>query len=211
SDVCSSDLRRQLLQLAAGVVALPAMPRIASALDHPTRSVHLIVGFSAGGTQDTVARRGLMTRRSRSFGTAAAIGALVSLVCCDAATAQGAPPPAVSVRPVQSRQITATGDFVGRVTAINKVDIVARIVGFIKERNFTEGQQVKTGDLLFRIEPDTYQAAVEQQKANLAKAKATQFNAALQLQRAQELAIRRDTPQSTVDQRTADEKAAQAD
>jgi membrane fusion protein (multidrug efflux system) len=141
----------------------------------------------------------------------AALGALVSIVCCDAVMAQGAPPPAVSVRPVASRQVTATGSFVGRVTAINKVDIVARITGFIKERKFTEGQEVKSGDLLFRIEPDTYQAAVEQQKANLAKAKATQFNAALQLQRAQELVKRNDTPQSTVDQRTADDKAAQAD
>src|SRR5690348_10421107 len=91
----------------------------------------------------------------------AAIVALVSIVCFDAVMAQGAPPPAVSVRPVASRQVTATGSFVGRVTAINKVDIVARITGFIKERKFTEGQEVKSGDLLFRIEPDTYQAAVE--------------------------------------------------
>ena len=151
---------------------------------------------------------GLMPRRSRSVATAAALGALA---CCGDVLAQGAPPPAVSVRPVASRQVTATGDFVGRVTAINKVDVVARITGFIKERNFTEGQQVKTGDLLFRIEPDTYRAAVDQQKANLARAQATQLNASLQLQRAQELVTRRDTPVSTLDQRTADEKAAAAD
>jgi tripartite-type tricarboxylate transporter receptor subunit TctC len=48
--------RRQFLHLAAGAAALPIMPRIASALDYPTRSVHVIVGFAAGGTQDTVAR-----------------------------------------------------------------------------------------------------------------------------------------------------------
>jgi membrane fusion protein (multidrug efflux system) len=149
--------------------------------------------------------------RGRSLGPAAAIVALVSIACCGAVMAQGAPPPAVSVRPVASRQVTATGDFVGRVTAINKVDVVARITGFIQERNFTEGQQVKTGDLLFRIEQDTYKAAVDQQKANLAKAKATQLNAELQLKRAQELVTRHDTPQSTVDQRTADEQAAEAD
>src|SRR5215468_4200842 len=129
----------------------------------------------------------------------------------EAAAAQGSPPPAVTVAPVATRQVTATGDFIGRVVAIDKVDVVARISGFIQERNFIEGQQVKTGDLLFRIEPDTYKAAVDQQKASLARAKATQFNAALQLQRAQELVVRHDTPQSTVDQRTADEKAAAAD
>jgi multidrug efflux pump subunit AcrA (membrane-fusion protein) len=88
----------------------------------------------------------------------------------------------VTVSPVVSRQVTETADFVGRVVAIDKVDVVARVPGFIEERNFTEGQQVKTGDLLFRIEQDTYKAAVDQQKANVAKAKATEVNAALQLQ-----------------------------
>src|SRR5262249_948806 len=100
------------------------------------------------------------------------------------AVAQGAPPPpAVSVVPLASRQVTETASFVGRVVAIDKVDVVARVSGFINERNFTEGQQVKTGDLLFRIEPDTYKAAVDQQTANLARAKATEVNASLQLQR----------------------------
>jgi membrane fusion protein, multidrug efflux system len=43
--------------------------------------------------------------------------------------------------------------------------IAARVPGFIEERNFTEGQQVKKGDLLFRIEQATYKAAVEQRRA----------------------------------------------
>ena len=153
----------------------------------------------------------LMAYRSRSFGTAGVLGALVLLVCHDAAMAQGAPPPAVSVRPVASRQVTATGDFVGRVTAIDKVDIVARVAGFIQQRNFTEGQQVKTGDLLFRIEQDTYKAAVDQQKANLARAKATEFNAALQFRRGQDLVKNQNIPQSTVDQRDAEWQATKAD
>jgi tripartite-type tricarboxylate transporter receptor subunit TctC len=62
--------RRLFLHLAAGVAALPAMPHIASALDYPTRSVHLIVGFAAGGTQDTVARlvaQWLTNRLGRQF------------------------------------------------------------------------------------------------------------------------------------------------
>src|SRR5580693_5447198 len=83
------------------------------------------------------------------------------------ARAQGAapPPPSVSVTPVVSRPVTETAAFTGRVTAINKVDIVARVPGYIEQRLFTEGQMVKTGDLLFRIEPDTYKAAVEQANA----------------------------------------------
>jgi membrane fusion protein, multidrug efflux system len=152
-----------------------------------------------------------MLGRNSSLGWRLAIAALSFIARCGAATAQGAsPPPAVSVAPVVSRQVTETGDFIGRVTAIDKVDIVARVPGFIEERYFTEGQQVKTGDLLFRIEQATYKAAVEQQRANLAKAKATEVNAALQLGRGKELVTRQNIPQATVDQRAADEAAAQA-
>ena len=137
--------------------------------------------------------------------------ACILLTGYKAATAQGAPPPAVTVTPVVSREVTATGDFIGRVVAIDKVDVVARISGFINERNFTEGQQVKTGDLLFSIEPDTYKAAVDQQAANLAKAKATEVNANLQLQRGQDLVRNQNIPQSEVDQRAATAQAAHAD
>src|SRR5262245_5047453 len=129
----------------------------------------------------------------------------------EAAAAQGSPPPAVTVAPVATRQVTATGDFIGRVVAIDKVDVVARISGFINERNFTEGQQVKTGDLLFRIEPDTYKAAVDQQTANLAKAKATEVNANLQLQRGQELVRNQNLTQSEGDQRADNAQGAHAD
>src|SRR5262249_37561768 len=117
------------------------------------------------------------------------IGAVYALtfISCGATLAQNAPPPAVPVPPVTSRQVTENGDSIGRVTAIDKVDIVARVPGFIEERNFTEGQQVKKGGLLFRIEQATYKAAVEQARAVLAKAKATEVNARLQLERGKEL------------------------
>jgi membrane fusion protein, multidrug efflux system len=152
-----------------------------------------------------------MLGRNSSLGWRLAIAALSVIACCGVAAAQSAsPPPAVSVTPVVSRQVTETGDFIGRVTAIDKVDIVARVTGFIEERYFTEGQHVKTGDLLFRIEQVTYKAAVEQQRADLAKAKATEVNAALQLARGKELVSKQNISQATVDQRAADEGVAQA-
>ncbi len=48
--------RRRFLHLAAGAAALPALPRVASALDYPTRPVHLIAGFPPGGIVDISAR-----------------------------------------------------------------------------------------------------------------------------------------------------------
>src|SRR5262245_36995230 len=136
---------------------------------------------------------------------------LASIAFASRAESQGAPPPAVTVKPVASRQVTDTGTFIGRVVPINKVEIVARVPGFIEERNFTEGQFVKKGDLLFRIEQETYKAAVDQQAANLAKAKATEVNANLQLKRNQELVKSAAVPQATVDQLAAAEQGAQAD
>jgi membrane fusion protein, multidrug efflux system len=139
------------------------------------------------------------------------ISALGVAASCGIAAAQSAPPPpAVSVTPVVSRQVTETVDYIGRITAIEKVDVVARVPGFIEERNFTEGQEVKQGDLLFRIEQATYKAAVDQARATLAKAKATEVNAKLQLERGKELVRNQNIPQATLDQRAADEAAAQA-
>jgi membrane fusion protein (multidrug efflux system) len=141
----------------------------------------------------------------------AAICALSIAASCSVAAAQGAPPPpAVSVTPVVSREVTETIDYIGRLTAIDKVDIVARVQGFLEERNFKEGQYVKKGDLLFRIEQATYKAAVEQARATLAKAKANEVNAKLQFERGKELVRNQNIPQATVDQREADEQAARA-
>ena len=145
------------------------------------------------------------------FVTTGRLGVFLLIICCTGAAAQSAPPPSVTVQPVVSRQVTEAGDFIGRIVAIDKVDVVARVPGFIEERHFTEGQQVKKGDLLFRIEQDTYKAAVDQQSANLAKAKATEVNAKLQFERGQELVKNQNIPQSTVDQRSADEQTAAAD
>jgi membrane fusion protein (multidrug efflux system) len=148
---------------------------------------------------------------ARTLNKSIAITAFVFIACGGIACAQtAAPPPTVTVAPVVSRQITETGDYIGRVTAIDKVDIVARVSGFIDQRNFVEGQQVKKGDLLFRIEQDTYKAAVDQQRANLEKAKAAAVNTKLQLERGKELVRNSNIPQSTVDQRAADDAAAQA-
>jgi len=152
-----------------------------------------------------------MSGCASALGRSAALATLVAMLCVGAAAQGNPPPPAVTVSPVATKQITETGDYVGRVAAIYKVDIVARISGFIEERHFNEGQNVKAGDLLFRIEPDTYKAAVDQQQANLAKAKATEANAAIQLERGKDLIHNQTISQATLDQRTADESSAQAD
>jgi membrane fusion protein (multidrug efflux system) len=118
--------------------------------------------------------------------------------------------PAVMVTAAALKSVTPSGTFVGRVQAVNTVNLVSRAEGFLQKRAFTEGQPVKTGDLLFVIEQDTYQAAVDQAQAQLASAQATERNAVLTLQRSQELVETKAVPQATVDQNQANEGAAAA-
>ncbi len=118
--------------------------------------------------------------------------------------------PAVTVAAAALKSVMPAGTFVGRVQAVNTVNLVSRVEGFLQKRAFTEGQQVKTGDLLFVIEQDTYQAAVDQAEAELASAQATEQNAVLALRRSQELVKTNAVPQATVDQNVANEGTAAA-
>lgn len=122
-----------------------------------------------------------------------------------------APAPAVVVAKAELRDLTRQSDFVGRIKAVDRVDLRARVEGFLKERRFTEGQDVKAGDVLFVIEREKFEADVDTAKANLEKAKAVVVNTALQLGRARELVQRQNIAQATVDQRAAEDASARAD
>lgn len=121
-----------------------------------------------------------------------------------------APPPAVGVVNVMEKAVTPGASFVGRVEAIKKVDVRARVQGFLEKRLFTEGQDVKEGDSLFLIERAQYEAQVDQAKADLARAEAEAANTGLQLRRAQELLRTNNIPAATVDERAAADRKAQA-
>lgn len=142
---------------------------------------------------------------------AAACLALLLPACDDqgASTEAAAPPPAVSVTAVAKKDVTLTSDFVGRVVATDKVELRARVQGFLQKRLFREGQDVTAGDLLFVIEQEPFQAAVTQAEADLASAQADAQNARLQLDRAEELVKRQNIPVATRDDRAA--AAAMAD
>ncbi len=144
--------------------------------------------------------------------TAIALCAALVLVAAPA-RAQQAPPaaaPGVVVEKVEKRDVRPSIDFTGRVKAVGKVDLRARVEGFLQKRLFTEGQDVKTDDLLFAIEKEQYQAAVDQQKAEVAKAQAAVTNAVQQLTRARELIKNQNIAQSTLDERVAGEGSARA-
>ena len=119
-----------------------------------------------------------------------------------AQSAATAPPPspAVGVRPVVTKGVSQSFEFVGRIKATDKVELRARVEGFLEKVLFKEGQDVKTGDLLYQIEKAQFEAAVDQAKGNLSVAEAEQTNAKLQYDRNLELSKRQFSPQSQVDQ-----------
>ncbi|MGQ0677448.1 MAG: efflux RND transporter periplasmic adaptor subunit [Rhodospirillales bacterium] len=133
-------------------------------------------------------------------------------LCASALAQQPAPaqPPGVVVEKVEKRNVRPSLDFTGRVRAVDKVDLRARVQGFLEKRLFAEGKDVKEGELLFGIEKAQYQATVDEQKAEVAKAQAQVTNAVQQLARARELVRNQNIAQSTVDQRVAEEGIARA-
>ena len=117
----------------------------------------------------------------------------------------------VGVLPAELRPITQATDFVGRVEAMERVDIRARVTGFLQEVLFKEGDLVKEGDVLYRIEPDTFQAAVQQAQGALLEAQGKFANATAQRARTEELVKTDAASARLLDARIADEKSAQGD
>jgi membrane fusion protein (multidrug efflux system) len=126
------------------------------------------------------------------------------------AQAPASPPPAVGVQPATMKGVSRSYEFVGRVRAVDIVQVRARVEGFLDNVAFREGDDVKTGQLLYQIEQSQYQAQITQAKANLASAQAQELNAQLQYNRALALAKNQNVPQATVDQDRAALETAKA-
>jgi len=157
----------------------------------------------------------LISISARGFqgGVLSAALALV-LTGCEPATPTSAqremPPPSVIAVAATTQSIEEEASFVGRVVAVDRVDLRARVEGFLKERRFQEGQTVAVGDVLYVIEPDQYQSVVEQREADLEKAKADSQNADAQLARGLELLKQKNVAQSDVDKLQATAVGAKA-
>ena len=124
--------------------------------------------------------------------------------------AQQAAPPAVLVQAAELTPIAAQSEFIGRAAAVDKVELRARVKGFLGPRKFNDGDMVKKDEVVFTIEPETYQAAVDQKVAQRDAAQAALTNADLQLQRAAELLRTNTGTQQTYDQRLSEQLQAKA-
>jgi membrane fusion protein (multidrug efflux system) len=140
---------------------------------------------------------------------------LLSIAGCDNNSAQTAPPPqpppAVTVTPVVKSKVTETINFLGLTKAVEDVELMARVEGFLAERRFIEGGDVQKGDLLFVIDPEPYRAELRRISAELHKAQAEQARTALDLGRVATLRKRQMVSQAELDKAQAEDKKAAAD
>ncbi|GAB1423796.1 efflux RND transporter periplasmic adaptor subunit [Thauera terpenica] len=118
------------------------------------------------------------TRRNPLLVPAAALLSIFMLAGCgnkDHAVAHAAsPPPApvVTVMTVQSALVPLVTELPGRTTAYLIAELRPQVGGIVQQRAFTEGSEVRAGQLLYRIDAAPYQAAYDSAKANLARAEA---------------------------------------
>lgn len=142
---------------------------------------------------------------------AVAFGA-VMLGIVGTAEAQMGPagPPAVGVMETVNRPITESNEFLGRIEATNRVNVVARVTAFLEKRDFVEGAEVKKGDLLYELERGPFEADLEAKKAQVAQLQATLVNAKLTTDRARTLLGGPAGQQSTYDAALANQQSLEA-
>jgi RND family efflux transporter MFP subunit len=112
-----------------------------------------------------------MTNLPRLLGSAALIVALAGAAACNRSPEVNATPkpPSVTVVAVSQRAVPVYGQYVGQAEAVKTVEVRARVEGFIERQVAPDGADVKSGDLLFVIDPRPFEAALRQAEANVAR------------------------------------------
>src|SRR5436190_20755654 len=103
-------------------------------------------------------------------GSALVLGVCLALTGCSGTSPdapQEAPVPVTVSHPIE-REVTDYADYTGRTAAVDSIEVRARVWGYLDKVNFKEGALVKKGDILFEIDPRTYEATLNQAKAKVA-------------------------------------------
>jgi membrane fusion protein (multidrug efflux system) len=125
--------------------------------------------------------------KRRCAGMAAALLAALVLACGRGGEPSGPPPPEVVVAAARTGTVPDRREYVGNVRAVNSVDVRARVRGYLAEQRFEDGSSVQQGDVLFVIDPSTWEVELAEARGQLARAKAAAERASRDFVRAEEL------------------------
>jgi len=146
---------------------------------------------------------------------AGALAAAWILIGCGQNSTGKAPsqagPPEVSVVEVKPQRVAITTELPGRTSAYLVAEVRPQVGGIIQKRFFTEGSDVKAGDVLYQIDPATYQAAWDSAKAQLARAEANISTTRVRAERYKELVEIKAVSRQEYDDAAAALKQAEAD
>jgi RND family efflux transporter MFP subunit len=121
------------------------------------------------------------------------------------------PPPKVAVAAPIEQQVTRYYEATGNTAAVNSVDLVARVQGFVQAISYTDGDFVKKGTSLFTIEPEPYRLKVEAAKSSVTSAQATLTQAEAEYKRQADLITKQVSTQANYDKALAQRDSSQAD
>jgi membrane fusion protein (multidrug efflux system) len=138
----------------------------------------------------------------------AALAGLLPVASAPAQTQTSAAVP-VGVVAAEKQPVARSAEFVGRIEAPGRVDVRARVSGYLDGVLFKEGDRVREGDPLYRIDQAPFQAAVQQAQGALLRAQAEYKNATLQAGRAEELFRTSAGSEAERDRRVAEQQASQ--
>ncbi|MGI8738844.1 MAG: efflux RND transporter periplasmic adaptor subunit [Gammaproteobacteria bacterium] len=113
--------------------------------------------------------------------------ALALSACSEGDSTAPPPPPTLPVVKPLAKQITEWDEYTGRLQAVQSVELRARVSGYVQSIHFRDGSQVKQGDLLFSIDPRSYQATLDEANARLTSARVQLDLAETDLARAENL------------------------
>jgi membrane fusion protein (multidrug efflux system) len=147
-------------------------------------------------------------RRSGLVGSCLAL--LLAAGCGKEQKAQAPPPPTVEVMEVIRKDVPIYSEWVGTTDGLVNATIQAQVTGYLVKQNYREGELVRKGQVLFEIDPRTFQAAVDGAKGSLAQAEARWETAKANLQRIRPLAEKNAVSQKDLDDATGAEQSTRA-
>jgi RND family efflux transporter MFP subunit len=146
-----------------------------------------------------------LPHRTRSVHAYGLLGptALALLAACAAPVPPPPPPPQVTVAPALARQVDEYDEFTGRLEAVDAVEVRPRVSGYVQRVAFSQGSEVRRGDVLFVIDPRPYEAELDRAAAELQRVRSQAELARSEVERARTLVDKQAISREEFESRTS--------